>query len=362
LAGAVHAERGVTPSAIVIGQSAALTGPAAELGHDMSAGARAYFKQVNDSGGVHGRRIELIARDDGYDADRAEQNTRTLIEQDKVFALFGYVGTATSNAAMPIFSAADVPFFAPFTGASSLREPFNRNIFNLRAGYTDETEKLIEHLHTIGIQRIAVFYQNDAYGYAGLDGVNRALAKRKLQLVASSAVDRNSADVSQAAEVLLAARPDAIVQIGAYSACAALIKSMRARGYGGQFLNVSFVGSKALLALLGEQGIGVIVSQVVPFPWGATITLQREYAAAMKQAGISELGFGSMEGFIAAKVFVEGLRAAGPNPTRKKFVEALEGMRDLDLGGFKVSFSPKDHSASRFVDITLIGRGARFVR
>jgi branched-chain amino acid transport system substrate-binding protein len=362
VASAQGAEPGVTGSAIVLGQSAAFTGPAAQLGLDMNAGARAYFKTINDSGGVHGRRIELLTRDDAYNPDRAEENTRAFIEQDNVFALFGYVGTATSTAALPTFSGADVPFIAPVTGESSMREPFNRSIFNMRASYVDETEKLVEHLYTIGIHRIAVFYQNDAYGYAGLDGVNRAMAKRKLLLVASSSADTNSVEVTRAGDALMADRPDAIIQICSYSTCAALIKAMRARGYGGQFLNVSFVNGKALLELLGPQALGVIVSQVVPFPWGATIPLQREYTIAMKQLGVAELGFGSMEGFIAAKVFVEALRRAGINPTRTKLVTALEGMTDFDVSGFKVSFDPKNHAGSRFVDITLIGRGGRFVR
>jgi ABC-type branched-subunit amino acid transport system substrate-binding protein len=356
-----RAEPGVTPSKIVLGQSAAFSGPAAQLGRDMNAGAMAYFKTVNDNGGVYGRRIELVTRDDGYEAARAEQNTRALIEQDGVFALFGYVGTPTSNAAVPVFTAAEVPFFAPFTGSNSLREPFNRNIFNLRASYFDETERLVQHLVTLGIERIAVFHQNDAYGQAGLEGVKRAMDRRKLKLAATAQVERNSSDVSAATQALLEAKPEAVIQISAYTSCAALIKSLRARGYGGQFLNVSFVGTTALSNLLGTQGQGVIVSQVVPSPWGSMTTLQREYAAAMKRAGADELSFGSMEGYLAAKVFVEGLRRAGDNPTRKKLVAALESMNDYDAGGFKVSFGPNHHAASSYVNVTMIGRDNKMV-
>lgn len=357
-----QAEPGITPTQIVIGQSAAFTGPAGQLGLNMNAGAKVYFKLLNERGGVHGRTIELKTRDDGYEATRAAANTRALIEQDKVFALFGYVGTPTSNAALPIFTEAKVPFFGAFTGADSLRAPFNRYIFNLRASYFDETERLVEHLVTTSTTRIAVFYQNDAYGKAGLEGVTRAMERRKLAVIASTTVERNSTDVAQAVAAMQAAKPDAIVQISAYASCAALIKGLRQTGYGGQFLNVSFVGSKALADALGKDGAGVIISQVVPSPWSEVLAVQREYLEAMKKAGTDDVNYGSMEGFLAAKVFVEGLRRAGENLTRERFIAALESMNEFDAGGFKISFGPQNHSASKFVDMTIIGSNGRFVR
>ncbi len=357
----LRAETGVSSAEVVLGQSAAFSGPAAQLGIDMNNGASAYFDAINAQGGVHGRRIVLKKRDDGYEADRAAKNTREFIETDNVFALFGYVGTPTSNAALPIFTQAGVPFIAPFTGANSLREPFNRNIVNLRASYDNETEKLVEHLVTTSVTKIAVFHQNDAYGNAGLAGVKRAMGKRNLPVVAIATVERNSTDVQAAMTTLMAARPDAIVQVSAYASSASLIKEMRRAGYGGQFLNVSFVGSKALADALGKDGAGVIVSQVVPFPWGASTPVQREYAQSMRVAGMTP-NFGTMEGFLAAKMFVEALRRAGPAPSRDKLIAAFDTMRDHDLGGFKLNFGPNDHNGSHFVEMTIVTSDGRFIR
>ncbi len=357
-----RAENGVTDNTIVIGQSAAFSGPAQQLGRDMNLGAKTYFQMVNDHGGVFGRKIELRTKDDGYEAGRAAQNTRELIEQDKVFALFGYVGTPTSNAALPIFTQAKVPFLSPFTGANSLREPFNRYVFNIRASYFDETERIVEQLVTTGITNIAVFYQNDAYGKAGLEGVTRAMTKRNLKIAATATVERNSMDVAAATQTLGRADPGAIVQISAYSSCAVLVKEMKKAGYTGQFFNVSFVGSKALADTLGQEGRGVIISQVMPFPFSKVLPIQRDYAQAMKKAGVSDLNFGTMEGFIAAKIFTEALRRVGKDPTRDRLIAALESMRDYDLGGFAVNFTPSNHSGSKLVELTMIGSNGEFIK
>ncbi|MBY0570100.1 MAG: ABC transporter substrate-binding protein [Burkholderiaceae bacterium] len=357
------AENGVSEHKIIIGQSAAFSGPAAQLGIQLHAGAKAYFDHVNSTGGVFGRKIEVIKRDDKYEADIAAANTKALIETDDVFALFGYVGTATSNAATPIFTQAKVPFFAPYTGAQSLREPFNKLIFNVRASYFDETEHLVDRLVNTGLKNIAVFYQNDAYGKAGLTGVERALKKKNLPIVDTATVERNSLDVAKAVEKMMAKRPDVIIQISAYSSSAALIKEMRRLGYTGQFYNVSFVGSQALSDALGKDGSGVVVSQVVPFPWSAAnATVVGEYTKIMNKAGIKDLNFSSLEGFIAAKVFVEGLRRSGQNLTREKLISSLESLntKSYDAGGFDINFSSSNHNGSKFVDMTMIGKDGKF--
>lgn len=357
------AENGVSEHKIIIGQSAAFSGPAAQLGIQLHAGAKAYFDHVNSTGGVFGRKIEVIKRDDKYEADIAAANTKALIETDDVFALFGYVGTATSNAATPIFTQAKVPFFAPYTGAQSLREPFNKLIFNVRASYFDETEHLVDRLVNTGLKNIAVFYQNDAYGKAGLTGVERALKKKNLPIVDTATVERNSLDVAKAVEKMMVKRPDVIIQISAYSSSAALIKEMRRLGYTGQFYNVSFVGSQALSDALGKDGSGVVVSQVVPFPWSAAnATVVGEYTKIMNKAGIKDLNFSSLEGFIAAKVFVEGLRRSGQNLTREKLISSLESLntKSYDAGGFDINFSSSNHNGSKFVDMTMIGKDGKF--
>jgi branched-chain amino acid transport system substrate-binding protein len=251
------AAQGVTGDTILIGQSAALSGPAEELGKEMKAGAEAYFKTVNDAGGINGRKIKLISLDDGYEPDRAKANTLKLINEDKVLALFGYVGTPTSNAALPIFTEAKVPFLGAFTGAQSLREPFNRYIFNVRASYFDETEEIVRHLTQQGVKKISVLYQNDAYGKAGLAGMERAMKNRNLQLAGTATVERNSTDVSAAVASLGKIDAPALVMISAYKSCAAFVKQTQAVGKAPLFWNVSFVGSKALSQELGESGRGV---------------------------------------------------------------------------------------------------------
>ena len=350
--------QGVTADTILIGQSAALSGPAEQLGKEMKAGADAYFTVVNQAGGVNGRKIKLISVDDGYEPDKAAANTKKLITEDKVLALFGYVGTPTSNAALPIFTAAKVPFIGAFTGAESFREPFNRYIFNVRASYFDETEQIVAHLVQQGITKIAVFYQDDAYGKAGLAGVERAMKKRKLEIAGTGTVERNTTNVAAAVSKLAKSGTNAIIMISAYKSCAAFIRGVKLAGGFQQFWNVSFVGSKALSSELGDEGIGVHISQVVPFPWSDVNPIVRDYQKHI--GGASKYSFTSLEGYIAAKILVEGLKRSGKNPTRESLVDALAGMGKTDLGGFTVSYSPTNHNGSTFVDLTIISRAGTF--
>jgi branched-chain amino acid transport system substrate-binding protein len=351
----------VVDETIVIGQSAPFSGPSAQLGTEFNLGARTYFQIVNDSGGVHGRKIELRAKDDAYDPALTARNTTELLEQDHAVALFGYVGTSTTLAALPLAVAAQVPFFAPVTGADALRQPFNRYVFNVRASYFDEAEYILDQLSITGSKSIAVFHQNDAYGKAGLDAVTKAKAKRGLPILATAAVERHSTDVGAAARALQAARPDAVVLISSYASSATLIKEMKKAGYTGRFVSVSFVGGQALADELGSAGAGVMISEVVPFPWGKASPLQGEYARAMQKAGVPRMSFGSMEGFLAAKTLVEGLRRTGRDLTRARLTAALETLNNWDAGGFNVSFTPDNHNGSRFIEMTMIGPGGHFV-
>lgn len=339
---------------LVIGQSAALSGPAAELGRQMNAGAQLVFDAVNAAGGVNGNRIELRAMDDGYEPERCKGNTERLLKDD-VFALFGYVGTPTSLAALPFVRESKVPFFAPVTGASALREPLLRNCFHVRASYVDETAELVRQLTGVGLRRIAVFHQNDAYGQSGLDGVTKALKAQGLAPVAVGTVERNSVDVAAAVKTLVAAQPQAIVQVSAYTSCAAFVRQARKAGYGGTFANVSFVGTQALADELGKDAAGITVSQVMPFPFSTTTAISREYLEALRKAGgDARPNYSAMEGFIAAKVFVEGLHRAGGKPSRESLVAGLESIQRTDFGGFKVNFSARDHVASNYVDLSML--------
>ncbi len=341
---------------IVLGQSAAFSGPAAQLGIQFNQGAKLFFDQLNAAGGVGKRMVEIRTLDDGYEPDRCAENTRKLIADD-VFALFGYVGTPTSLAAVPLFNQAKVPFFAPFTGAESLRQPFNRLIFHVRASYYDETALIVRQLVNLGVKKIAVFHQNDAYGKAGLDGVNKALAEHKLPLAGAATVERNSVDVAAAVEKLVAAKPDAVVQIAAYGASAAFVRAARKAGFGGTFYNVSFVGTQALADELGKDGAGVVVSQVVPSPYQPSRQITREFLDAIKKAGDKvQPNYSSMEGFLAARIFTEGLRqaAASGKISRDSFISGMEGLGSQVISGFPVSFGPNDHTASTFVEMSML--------
>jgi branched-chain amino acid transport system substrate-binding protein len=339
---------------IVLGQSAAFSGPAAQLGIQMNKGARLYFDQVNQTGGVNGHSIELRTLDDGYEPERCKANTDKFIKDD-VFALFGYVGTPTCVAALPLVTESKIPFFGPFTGAESLREPFARNIFHVRASYYDETGLIVKQLTSLGLKRIAVFYQNDAYGKAGLEGVKRALAPLGLAPVALGTVERNTVAVADAVSAIVPTAPEAVVQISAYKSCAAFIREARKSGYGGTFYNVSFVGTQALADELGRDGLGIMVSQVMPFPFSLTTAISREYLDAVKKSGPDALpNYSSMEGYLAAKVFTEGLRRGGRAPSRDSVLAALESIQNVSFGGFNVNFGPKDHVASHYVDLSML--------
>lgn len=360
--GLAHAQAaGVSDDRILLGQSAPFSGAAEQLGLQFYLGAQLYFEELNAKGGVNGRRIEIKRLDDGYEPERCAANTRQLLA-DNVFALFGYIGTSTSLAALPLATEARVPFFAPFSGAQALREPFNRYAIHVRASYFDETAAIVRQTTSVGIKKIAVFYQNDAYGKTGLEGVSRALKALNLEPVATGTVERNTTDVAQALKEIMAQRPEAIVQIGAYKACASFIRQARRQGFAGTFYNVSFVGTQALVEELGAEARGVVVSQVMPFPYSPATTLSGEYLAALKDKRGVAPNYSGMEGFVAAKVFAEAVRRAGRALTREAFLAAIDAMQNVNLGGFPVDFSAAKRMGSRFVELTLLTEDGRVRR
>ena len=348
---------------ILLGQSAPFSGPASALGEQLKIGAQLHFDGVNERGGINGRKIELQSLDDGYEPDRCAENTRRLIDRG-VLALFGYVGTPTGLAALPLATAARVPWVAPFTGAEALRKPFNRYAFHARASYYDETEVIVRQLTSLGLKKIGVFYQNDSYGKAGLDGVKRAMQPLGLEPVSLGTVERNTVDVDRAVKSILAARPVAIVQIGAYMACAAFIRAARKASFYGNFYNVSFVGTTALAKELGKDARGVVVSQVMPYPYEPMTLLANEYVTAGKALLGDKFApnYSGIEGFIAAKTIVEGLRRGGNVASPENLIAGLESLHEFDLGGFRVDFSPKKHTGSTFVELTLLTAEGHVVR
>ncbi|MDO8905553.1 ABC transporter substrate-binding protein [Hydrogenophaga sp.] len=352
---------GVTDTRILLGQSAPFSGAAEQLGLQFYLGAQLYFEALNARGGVNGRTVEIKRLDDGYEPERCAANTRQLIDEG-VFALFGYIGTPTGVVALPLATEAKVPFFAPFTGAEVLRTPFNRYAIHVRASYFDETAAIVRQNLSTGIKKIAVFYQNDAYGKAGLEGVSRALKESNLEPVSIGTVERNTVDVDKAVSDIMALRPEAIVQISAYKSCASFIRAARKQGFAGNFFNVSFVGTQALLDELGKDARGVVVSQVMPFPYTPLSPVAGEYLTAVKAKTGQSPNYSSMEGFVAAKVFTEAVRRAGRGLTREGFINAVQSIRNLDLGGFPVDFGPAKHTGSKFVELTLLTADGRIRR
>lgn len=352
---------GVTDKTITIGQAAALKGAAEALGTGMQTGLNAFFTDINAKGGVNGRTFELKSINDGYEPEKSVQATKMLIEKTKVFAMIGGVGTPTAKAVVPVCTDAKVPFIAPFTGAELLRSPFNGYVVNVRASYNQETEEIAKFLcDTKGFKNIACFYQNDAYGQAGLAGIEAALTRRKLSLTSKGTYERNTTAVQDGLKTIAGATPDAIVMIGAYKPCAEFIKAAKTTDgtKKATFCNISFVGTEALLSELGEASEGVYVSQVMPSPWDESVPLVKEYRAAMKKAGNdSAVGYVSLEGFAAGKFFAEVVSKVEGEPTREKFIATVQKVGTFDLGGFTMTFGSTDNQGSDAVYLTTFTGG-----
>lgn len=350
---------GVSADAILFGQSAALDGPAAALGTGMKLGIAAAFKQVNDAGGIGGRRLDLTSRDDGYEPRRAVANTRALIDAG-VFALIGPVGTPTSLVTQPIATKAGVPFIGPFTGAGFLRDPALKTVINVRSTYDMETETWIARLtEDLAARRIAILYQDDGFGRAGLSGVRKAMEKRDLSLVAEGTYRRNTTAVKTAVLRLRRARPDAVVMVGAYRPCAAFIRVARAIGFEPTFVTISFVGSAALAQDLGPAGAGVVITQVVPFPWDRSIKLVDDYHMALAALDPAAApGFVSLEGYMVGRVTAMALAGIDGEPTRAGLIAAIQRIGRFDLGGVVLDYGAGDNQGLDQVFLTVIdGQG-----
>jgi len=353
---------GVSADAVSFAQVAALEGPAAALGTGMRQGILAAFEEANRAGGVHGRMLRLDSMDDGYEPDRSVTQVRDVIEGNDHIALIGLVGTPTTKATQPVASSANMPFIGPFTGAGFLRDASHGNIFNVRATYAAETEAWIKHLVDVqGLKDIAILYQDDGFGRVGLDGVTAALERRGMTLSAQGTYTRNTTAVKSALLEIRKAKPDAVVMVGAYKPIAEFIHLSRKLKFNPTFVNISFVGSKALAAELGPDGEGVIVSQVVPFPWDNSLPLVAKYQAALKKVDASaEPGFVTLEGYIVGRLAIEALTKAGPEPTRTQFLQALSTIEDFDLGGAILRFGAGDNQGMDDVFMTRITADGAF--
>lgn len=356
------AEEGVTDSTISFAQIAALEGPAAALGVGMRQGMLAAFEEANRAGGINGRMISLTSMDDGYEPDQSVAEVRKVIESNDYLALIGPVGTPTTQAMQPLATAAQMPMIAPFTGAGFLRAPELSNVVNVRATYDAETQAWIDHLVDVeGLTDIAILYQDDGFGRVGLSGVTKALEARGMSLVAEGSYTRNTVAVKTALLEIRKAKPQAIVMVGAYKPLAEFIKLSKKMKMDATFVTISFVGSKALAAELGADGDGVIVSQVVPQPWDSSLPIVAEYQAALTAVDASaEPGFVSLEGYVAGRLAIEGLRAAGAGLTRETFMTAMNNLGSVDFGGMTMTFGPGDNQGSDDVFLTRIEADGSF--
>ena len=353
---------GVSDDRVLFGQSAAFSGPAQALGHAMRLGIEAAFAEQNQAGGVHGRMLELVTRDDRYEPGFAFASTRDLIAQERVFALIGEVGTPTSRSAVPLAESRAVPFVGPLTGAGFLRDPDLNSVVNLRASYAQETEHMVERLtEDLGVTRVAVMYQNDSFGQSGLNGVTEALDKRGLAPVATWYYERNSSAVKAAVFHIADAQPEAVIFIGAYQPVAKAISLLR-MDIDPVFMAVSFVGSNALAQELGDEAPGVYVTQVVPIPDDAGTPVVAEYREALSEFDPDAVpGFVSLEGYMAGRLAIVALETCGEDVTRACFLSAFTELGAIDLSGVSLQYGPGDNQGSDEVLLTVINDEGRFV-
>ena len=351
---------------ITVVQVAPLTGVLASTGQQMVLGGKLYFEWINANGGIHGAKIKHEVLDDGYKVEETVRLTKEALGRPEVVALFGFAGTANIAKLLAdgVLDAGGAALVAPYTGGEVLRSPFNPYIFHVRAGYADETEHMVKQVATLGMSRIAVMYQNDAFGKAGLAGVEAAVAKRKMKLVVAAPYERNTDQVADAVQQIKASDAQAVIMISVNRSTAAFASHYREAGGGGQLYNISVVNPDELVKLAGLKAVhGLGISQVVPYPYMANKAVVREYQKLLTQYGGGQpINYTSFEEFMGAKVLVEGLRRAGPNPTRARLIKALESMGNFDLGGSSVGYSTSNRIGSRYVEVTVIGGSGKLLR
>ena len=348
---------------IRIAQSTALTGPLGDLGSAMHQGAKAAFGAINTRGGIHGKTIELVTQDDAYEVPKALANVEKFLADRETFALFNCMGTPMIDAMLPKVIESGIPFFAPFTGAQLSRTKNARNVFNIRASYADEAEKLVQHLSTIGIHRIGIVYQNNTFGKEIFTAASASMDQLKLPKALTATVENNASDAGAAAAKLADGKLEAVIIGLAGKPTLEFVKAFRGLQRGVTLYALSVMGTPATVKTLGADATGMAISQVVPLPSNAVMPVVREFQAAWKTSGATaEPSHLALEGYINARVFAEALQRAGRNPTRAAFIDATWNLKKWDLGGFEINATTPDRNASRFVELTLVGRDGRFIR
>ena len=344
----------VTKHSILFGQSAALTGVAKHLGTNMRAGILAAFNEVNQKGGVYGRKLKLVSLDDSYEPELAIKNTRSLINKHKIFALIGAVGTPTSKAIAPIISEVSIPYIGPFTGAEFLRDPSQKNIINIRASYYQEVHNIVERLLTdLKLKRVSILYQDDSYGRAGLKGLEIALKKKNMKIISKGLYMRNTTAVKVALLDIMAGQPEAVLIVGAYRPAAAFIKLAGTINFNPLFLSLSFVGTDALYKELKDHPSPLVITQVVPFPFDTKSSLVAHYQKAIKK----DFNFVSLEGYLVGKFTIMALKKAGPKLSRSKFLKAVKQTKKFSVNDFSLEYGLDDNQGSDKVFLTSIVKG-----
>src|SRR5450755_33878 len=343
---------------IVVGKCAALTGPASALGRGMQAGLKAALEEENAKGGVKGRKIILLSADDEYEPEKCLDCTASMIENSHVSILAGYVGTPTAKVALPIVQESKTPLIGIFSGAMLLREPVQRYVLNVRASYDDETEELVKYLgDKLGNRKIAVLYQNDSFGLAGLGGTEKALGRRGLKLAAKGAFERNTIAVKSGLSDILSGNPEAVVMVGPYKPVAEFVRQARTAGLKIALAAISFVGTENLIHELGAASDGIAISQVVPSPT-SDLPVAKAYRQALSVSSPAEQpAYTSFEGYITGRLLVAGLEKADSLDDREKLVDAIESLTEFDLGGMTLSYSGTKHQGSTAVFMTRVSGG-----
>ena len=354
-------EAGITGKTLTIGCSGALTGPLAGLGQDVKLGAEAALAHINSRGGVNGRTLQFNMLDDGYVPQRTTDNVKQMLSQGSAFALLSCIGTPNNTSILPLIEEAGVPYVAPITGASSLRKSA-RNVFHVRASYTDEVRRLIQRLAGMGLKSIGVVYLDNGYGREMLEDATRALAALNMKPAVQVAVATDGKNLPQVLQAVAAARPSAVLLATAGTVSVGLVRGIKKESPGVLMAGLSVTLPSASLGQLGEDGSGLALSMIVPDPNRAKLQLVRDYQSAMRAQGKSEFSQGSLEAYVNARVLIEGLDRAGKDVTQPKLRAALAGIRNLDLGGFVVDYSGQaPYVGSRFIDLGVLGSTGRFI-
>lgn len=357
-----QAEPGISAGEILIGQDIDMSGTIAARMKPLVQAADAYIEQVNRRGGIHGRKIKIVRLDSANKPDKTKENVKQLVEKNGVFAMWGISGTGNVGAALPYLTEKRVPLIGSTSGAETFYSKTHPYLINIKASYADEIHRLAAHFQALGIKKVGLIYLDNGFGREALKSAQNAATEQKLEVVGISAFKEDGSNIEQAVLPIAAAKPQAVFLLTLAGPAPKLVEAYLNTGQTTQFFALSIVATDVLYKAIGDKARGIVVTQVVPFPWDGSIPLSREFQELMKASGVTEYSMSGMEGLVLAKALVEGLRAAGKNPTREGLIEAYENMRDKDLGGMRLSYSADDHNGSALVDITMIGKGGKLIR